>query len=491
MESKTTLNDQMLVRREKLDHLRGEGMDPFGHRFPASHYSLDIKDAFEDLEGQDVTIAGRIMTIRGHGKVAFMEIADGKGSIQIYVRKDDLGEEAFHLLKLLDIGDIIGVDGQVFRTQRGEISVHVKAWQILAKSLRPLPEKFHGLKDTELRYRQRYLDLIVNPTVKDVFVKRSRIIGAIRRYLDEQGYLEVETPTLHTLAGGAAARPFITHHNTLDMDMYLRIALELHLKRLIVGGIDKVYEIGRVFRNEGISVKHNPEFTMLELYEAFADYTDMMDLVENLFDKVARQVLGTAHITYQGQAIDLTPPWRRLTMVEAVKTYTGIDYYDYDKVDAMRTAVENLDLAPPADLTRGQLLNFLFEEKVEAELVNPTIIMDYPIDISPLAKRTAKDPNFTYRFEGFITGREMCNAFSELNDPVDQRQRFEEQMRLKAAGDEEAHPLDEDYLRAMEYGLPPTGGIGVGIDRLVMLLTDSASIRDILLFPTMRQRCEE
>lgn len=479
------LNDQMLVRREKMDTLRQEGIDPFGHSFERTNFSQEIVDNFDAMEGQKVAVAGRIMSIRGHGKVSFMELSDVKGVIQLFFKIDLVGEADFKRIKLLDIGDIIGVKGEVFRTQRGQISVRVETWEFLSKSLRPLPEKYHGLKDTELRYRQRYVDLIMNPEVKDVFIKRSGIIKAIRHYLDGQGFMEVETPTLHGLAGGAAARPFITHHNALDIDLYMRIALELHLKRLIVGGLDRVYEIGRVFRNEGISIKHNPEFTMLEAYQAFTDYKGMMDLLENMLKSVCLEVLGTTVLSYQGQEIDFGH-WRRATMTELVKEYSGIDYYAFASADDMAAAMKEKGIEFECEVTKGNLLNAAFEATVEENLVQPTIVMDYPIDISPLAKRMSDDPDFTYRFEGFVVGRELCNAFSELNDPIDQRHRFEEQMRLRAQGDDEAHPLDEDYLNAMEYGLAPTGGIGIGIDRLVMLLTDSASIRDVLLFPTMK-----
>ncbi len=489
MEEKLVLNDQMLVRREKMGKLREMGIDPFGQKFSVSHYSADILENFDALEETETKVAGRVMAVRGHGKASFLQLADAKGEIQLYCKLDILGETAFQLLKQVDIGDFIGVTGRVFRTHKGQISVRAEMLTFLSKSLRPLPEKYHGLKDTELRYRQRYVDLIVNPEVKDIFRKRSRIISAIRRYLDGHGYMEVETPTLHPLAGGAAARPFVTHHNALDMELYMRIALELHLKRLIVGGFDKVYEIGRVFRNEGISIKHNPEFTMLELYEAFADYTDMMALLENLVAAIAEEVLGTKKIQYQGQEIDLTPPWRRLTMVEAVREYAGIDAGAYDSAGALAKAAQDAGVALENTATKGAILNQIFEEKVEEHLIQPTIIQDYPIEISPLAKKTA-DPDFTYRFEAFVFSRELANAFSELNDPVDQRERFAEQMLKRAGGDDEAHPLDEDYLRAMEYGLPPTGGIGIGLDRLIMFLTDAASIRDVILFPTMRPEAQ-
>lgn len=480
------LNDQMLVRRGKMDSFRELGIDPFGHRFQRTNYSTDITEHFEEMEGKKVTVAGRIMSVRGHGKVSFMEIRDVKGSLQLFFKIDLLGEELFKRIKLLDIGDTIGVSGEVFRTQRGQISVRVEAWEILSKSLRPLPEKFHGLTDTEIRYRQRYVDLIMNPEVKDTFVKRSKVISAIRNYLDGLGYMEVETPVLHTLAGGASARPFITHHNALDMTMYCRIALELHLKRLIVGGLEKVYEIGRVFRNEGIDIRHNPEFTLLELYEAFSDYEGMIELAEGLLREVCLAVHGDTKCICQGVELDFSH-FERMTMVDAVKKYSGIDYYAYETAEDMLAAVKEkgIDLEDNDVSTKGYILNALFDVTVEANLIQPTAITDYPIEISPLAKKMP-DPNFTYRFEGFVLGRELCNAFSELNDPLDQRERFERQMELKAQGDDEAHPLDEDYLTAMEYGLAPTGGIGIGIDRLVMLMTDSVSIRDVLLFPTMK-----
>ena len=480
------LNDQMLVRREKMEEFRSQGYDPFGHHFERTNYSIDITEHFEEMEGKKVSLAGRLMAIRGQGKVSFMELMDLKGRIQLFFKIDVLGEENFKRKKLLDIGDIIGISGEVFRTQRGQISVRVEEWEILSKSLRPLPEKFHGLTDTEIRYRQRYVDLIMNVDVKDVFIKRSKIISAIRNYLDSHGYMEVETPVLHTLAGGAAARPFITHHNALDMTMYCRIALELHLKRLIVGGLEKVYEIGRVFRNEGIDVRHNPEFTLLELYEAFSDYEGMISLAENLLKNVCLAVNGAETCVCQGVELDFSH-FERMTMVEAVKKYSGIDYYDYETAEDMLAAVKEkgIDLEDNNVSTKGYILNALFDVTVEENLIQPTAITDYPIEISPLAKKMP-DPNFTYRFEGFVLGRELCNAFSELNDPLDQRERFERQMEMRQNGDEEANPLDEDYLTAMEYGLAPTGGIGIGIDRLVMLFTDSASIRDVLLFPTMK-----
>jgi lysyl-tRNA synthetase class 2 len=482
------LNDQMLVRREKMDELSGMGVDPFGAKFNCNATSRQILNNFESMVDQRVVIAGRIMSIRGHGKVFFAHLQDREGQIQIYVRLDDIGTEKFDLFKKVDIGDIIGAEGTVFKTKRGEISVAVKELTFLTKSLRPLPEKWHGLKDVELRYRQRYVDLIVNPEVKRVFELRSKIIRGIRQYLDGLGFLEVETPTMHAIAGGATARPFITHHNALNIDLYMRIALELHLKRLIVGGMEKVYEIGRVFRNEGISIKHNPEFTMLELYQAYADYHDMMNITENMIASIARDVLGTTKINYQGQEIDLTPPWTRLTMVEAIKKYTGIDFNTIQSDEEARNSAKEIGIPVEKDLTKGSIINLVFEEKVEEHLVQPTFIMDYPIEISPLAKRKTDNPNFTYRFEAFIVCRELANAFSELNDPIDQAERFREQVKKRDAGDDEAHMMDEDFIRALEYGMPPTGGLGIGVDRLVMLLTDSSSIRDVIIFPTLRPR---
>lgn len=482
------LNEQMRVRLEKLKELKENGLNPFGGRFVRTHYAADIVDNFVLLEGKDVTIAGRVMSKRDMGKAGFAHIQDFSGQIQIYVRLNDVGPETHALFTRLDIGDIIGVTGYVFRTHKGEITVGAKDISLLTKSLRPLPEKWHGLKDVELRYRQRYLDLIVNPDVKKVFITRSKIVQAMRRYLDGLGFLEVETPTMHAIAGGANARPFITHHNTLDIDLYMRIALELHLKRLIVGGLEKVYEIGRVFRNEGISTRHNPEFTMMELYQAYADYHDMMQITEELISSVAREVLGDAKVLYQGTEIDLTPPWPRLTMVEAVKKYTGVDFDLLKDDKEARNAAKEMGLYPDLNATAGAVLNLIFEEKVEQHLIQPTFIMDYPIEISPLAKRKEEAPGFTYRFEAFITAREIANAFSELNDPLDQRERFIKQMEQREKGDEEAHMMDEDFVRALEVGMPPTGGLGIGVDRLVMLLTDAPSIRDVILFPTLRPR---
>lgn len=483
------LNEILLVRREKLDKLRKEGRDPFAiTRFEVTHYSQQIKDDFDTMEGQEVTVAGRIMSKRVMGKASFAHIQDSAGQIQIFVRINDVGEEQYEDFKSFDLGDIIGVTGEVFKTKTGEISVRVKNIVLLTKSLYPLPEKWHGLKDPDLRYRHRYVDLIVNPEVRRTFETRSKVIRCIRNYLDTRGYLEVETPILHTTAGGAAARPFITHHNTLDIDMYLRIATELHLKRLIVGGFDKVYELGRVFRNEGMSIKHNPEFTSIEIYRAYADYMDMMELTEDMIVTVAKEVLGTTKLTYQGQEIDLTPPWQRMTMIEAVKKYAGVDFSQINTDEEAREVAKQAGLELDKGNTWGHILNAFFEEKVEQHLVQPTFILDYPIEISPLAKRKKDDPRLTYRFELYIVAREIANAFSELNDPIDQRERFLEQARQRAAGDEEAHMMDEDFVHALEIGMPPTGGVGIGIDRLVMIFTDSYSIRDVILFPTMRPR---
>lgn len=482
-------NELMAVRLEKLKELREEGIDPYGGRFARTHTTAQVRLNFEELEGREASLAGRIMAIRGHGKASFVDLQDRDGRLQLYIRIDNVGAELYGFFRKLDIGDIIGVKGRVFRTHRGEISLEVRDLVLLCKSLRPLPEKWHGLKDVDLRYRQRYLDLIVNPEVKDVFITRAKILRAIRSFLDARGFLEVETPSMHAIPGGAAARPFITHHNALDIDLYLRIALELHLKRLLVGGLEKVYEMGRVFRNEGISTKHNPEFTMIELYQAYADYEDMMHLLEEMVAYVASEALGRTTVTYQGEEINLTPPWPRLTMFAAIEKYTGIDFSRLNEEEARRAAMElGVELEPGLDW--GKIINEVFEVKVEPHLIQPTFILDYPVAISPLAKRKKDNPELTYRFEAFIAGRELANAFSELNDPLDQRRRFEEQMAARAAGDEEAHMLDEDFLRALEYGMPPAGGMGIGIDRLVMILTDSPSIRDVILFPTMRPKEE-
>ncbi|MEQ8176058.1 MAG: lysine--tRNA ligase [Syntrophomonadaceae bacterium] len=480
------INELKRVRLEKLQELRDMGVDPFGGRFERSTMAQTIKDSFDSFEGQTVQIAGRMMSKRRHGKAGFANLQDYSGSIQLYLRQDDLGPEKYELFKKMDMGDIIGISGTVFRTQKGEMSIHVYDLTYLSKSLHPLPEKWHGLKDVELRYRQRYVDLIVNPEVKEVFVKRSRIIREIRRYLDELGFLEVETPMMQPIPGGAAAKPFITHHNALDTELYLRIAPELYLKRLLVGGLEKVYEINRSFRNEGISTRHNPEFTMLEIYQAYADFQDMMDLTEALIANAVKQVNGSLQVEFEGQTVDFTTPWKRLPMLEAIKQYTGLDFNNILGDDEARQAAQGLgmELAPGA--TRGEIINEVFESFVEEHLVQPTFIFGHPVDISPLAKRNRETPEFTDRFELFVVQREIANAFSELNDPVDQRQRFQKQVEKRQSGDGEAHMMDEDYIRALEYGMPSAGGLGIGIDRLVMLITGSPSIRDVILFPTLR-----
>lgn len=483
-------NELWQVRLEKLDTLRQNGIEPYADRYLRTQMAADILEQFDELEGQTVNVAGRMMSKRDQGKVIFTHIQDFSGRIQIYIRRDDVGEKEFDLITKFDLGDIIGVEGTVFRTKRGEISIHAQKVQILSKAMRPLPEKFHGLTNVELRYRQRYLDLIVNPDVRDVFVMRSKIIQAMREFLVNRGFLEVETPTLHTIAGGAAARPFITHHNTLDMDLYLRIALELHLKRLIVGGFEKIFEIGRNFRNEGISIKHNPEFTMMELYQAYANYEDIMKLTEEMIAYIVEKVHGTLKITYQDQVIDFTTPWRQVSMLDAIMEYTGVDFKTIKDDTQARAIAAEKGVHVENDAPRGKIINEFFEGFVEPKLIQPTFIIGHPVEISPLAKRNAAQPEYTDRFEVFVYGRELGNAFSELNDPIDQRKRFEAQMTERAKGDDEAHMMDEDFLNALEYGLPPTGGLGIGIDRLVMLLTDSASIRDVILFPTMRPRDE-
>ena len=488
-EQELDLNQLMKVRREKLDKLKQEEKNPFEiTKFNRTHTSKEVMDNYDELEGKDVTVAGRIMAKRIMGKASFCHIQDSEGKIQSYVSINDLGEESYKQFKEDDIGDIIGITGFVFKTRTGEISIHAKEVTLLSKSLRPLPEKYHGLKDSDLRYRQRYVDLIVNPDVKKTFETRSKIISEIRRILDEKGYLEVETPILNTISGGATAKPFITHHNALDLSMYLRIATELNLKRLIVGGYDKVYEMGRIFRNEGMDVRHNPEFTSIELYAAFEDYNDMMDITEELFTKCAMKVLGTTKINYQGQDIDLTPGWKRITMIDSIKEACGVDFNEITTdEEAVKLAEErNIVIPDETKRTRGDVISLFFDEYVEKTLIQPTFIYDYPVEISPLAKRKKEDPRLTERFEVFIGGREYGNAFSELNDPIDQYERFKKQVEARNAGDEEAGMMDEDFINALEYGMPPTGGLGIGIDRLVMLLTDSASIRDVLLFPTMK-----
>lgn len=475
------------IRREKLANLQQNGKDPFEiTTFDVTAYSADITDNFEQMEGQTVSIAGRVMAKRDMGKAGFIDVVDNKGRMQSYVRKDHIGEDSYEDFKKYDIGDIVGLKGVVFRTQKGQISVKAGEVTLLAKSLLPLPEKWHGLKDMEMRYRQRYLDLIVNPEVKEAFVKRSMIIREIRHYLDNDGFLEVETPVLHGVVGGATARPFITHHNTLDIDMYMRIALELHLKRLIVGGFDKVYEIGRVFRNEGVSVRHNPEFTLLELYQAYTDFNGMMDITEKLIRHVAQKVLGTGTIPYGDVTVDLDKPFERITMLEAVKKYGDVDFNTVETTEQAKAIAKEHHIEVEDRYQKGDILNLFFEKYAEERLIQPTFVMEHPVEISPLAKRKPTDPNYTERFELFICGREYANAFSELNDPIDQRGRFMHQVELKNAGDDEASDMDEDFLTALEYGMPPTGGLGIGIDRLIMLLTNSYSIRDVLLFPTMR-----
>ena len=480
-------NHLIAIRKEKLEELKKAGKDPFKiTKYNRTHLSQNIKDHYDELEGKDVSVAGRIMAKRIMGKASFCTIQDAEGKIQSYVSINDLGEESYAEFKTYDIGDIIGIKGFVFKTRTEEISIHAKEVVLLTKSLRPLPEKFHGLKDTELRYRQRYVDLIMNPEVKDTFMIRSKIIKEIKNVLDNKGYVEVETPILNTIAGGAAARPFITHHNTLNMDMYLRIANELYLKRLIVGGFDRVYEMGRMFRNEGISIKHNPEFTSIELYAAYQDYNDMMDITEEIISTVAQKVLGTTKITYQGTPIDLTPNWKRISMIDSIKEVTGIDFNILNTDEEASDAARKIGIEIDGTLERGNVINLVFEERVEETLIQPTFIIDYPVEVSPLTKRKPSDPRLVERFEVFIGGREYGNAYSELNDPLDQYERFMKQVEAKQKGDEEAGGMDEDFVTALEIGLPPTGGMGIGLDRLIMLLTDSASIRDILFFPTMK-----
>ena len=481
-------NHLIQIRKEKLAELQEKGKDPFEiTKFNVTHTSKQVKDNFEELEQKDVTVAGRIIAKRIMGKASFCTIQDAEGRIQSYVSINDLGEESYKEFKTYDIGDIIGITGFVFKTRTEEISVHAKEVTLLAKSLRPLPEKFHGLKDIDLRYRQRYVDLIVNPEVKETFILRSKIIKEVKNFLDNRGYLEVDTPILNTIAGGAAARPFITHHNTLNLDMYLRIANELYLKRLIVGGFDKVYEMGRMFRNEGMDIKHNPEFTNIELYSAYNDYNDMMDLTEDMFKTVAQNVLGKTNIEYQGTEIDLGSTWKRISMIDSIKEVTGVDFNSI-KTDeeAIKIATEKGIELEESKKTRGYIINAFFEEFVEETLVQPTFIYDYPIEVSPLTKKKPSDKRLTERFEVFIGGREYGNAYSELNDPIDQYERFLAQVKQREAGDEEANEMDDDFINALEYGMPPTGGLGIGIDRMIMLLTNSASIRDVLLFPTMK-----
>lgn len=493
--SQEELNDQLRVRREKMNTMRENGLDPFGKRFERTHNINELVEQYGELEKEDletknveVTLAGRMMTKRGKGKAGFANIQDLTGQIQVYVRVDAIGEEAYEVFDSSDLGDIIGVTGTLFKTKVGELSVKVQNYTFLTKALRPLPDKFHGLKDVEQRYRQRYLDLIVSQESRETFITRSKIIQAMRRYLDDNGYLEVETPMMHSIAGGASARPFITHHNALDMELYMRIAIELHLKRLIVGGLEKVYEIGRVFRNEGVSTRHNPEFTMIELYEAYADYQDIMSLTENLIAHIAQEVLGTTTVQYGEYEVNLKPEWKRLHMADAIKEYTGVDFWKQMSVDEARAIAKEHGVEITEHMLYGHIVNEFFEQKVEEKLIQPTFIYGHPVEISPLAKKNEEDPRFTDRFELFIVAREHANAFTELNDPIDQRERFEAQLKEREQGNDEAHEMDEDFVEALEYGMPPTGGLGIGIDRLVMLLTNSPSIRDVLLFPLMRHR---
>lgn len=482
------INEQMQVRIDKMHKIEEHGWKPFGYRFLYTHRAADIAAQFDELSEKEteVKMAGRIMAIRGHGKTCFMDMQDKTGRIQVYVRKDVIGEENYALIKLMDIGDTVGITGTAFRTHMGELSIKANSVEMLSKSLRPLPEKWHGLKDVETRYRQRYVDLIVNPEVRDTFVKRSQIIRSVREVLDSHDFLEVETPILNTIAGGAAARPFISYHNALDMQVYMRIAPELYLKRLIVGGMDRVYEMGRVFRNEGIDNRHNPEFTSVEIYQAFADYRDMMDLTEEVVVKTAEKVLGTTTINYEGTTIELASPWKRMSMIEAVKEYSGKDFTDVTDLEEARAIAKELNVAIEPSFGIGKIINACFEKYVEDKLIQPTFITGHPKEISPLAKSNPENPEITDRFEAYIYGREICNGFTELNDPIDQKERFLKQVEERANGDEEANMMDEDFVNALEYGLPPTGGLGIGIDRLVMFLTNSSTIRDVLFFPTMK-----
>ncbi|HEY4600527.1 MAG TPA: lysine--tRNA ligase [Cerasibacillus sp.] len=491
------LTEQMQVRLEKMEVHREKGLDPFGGKFTRTHLASELKELYdgftkEELAAKEdeteVTVAGRLMTKRGKGKAGFAHIQDASDQIQIYVRQDQIGKEAYEIYKTIDLGDIIGVTGVMFKTNVGELSIKVTKFELLTKALRPLPEKYHGLKDIEQRYRQRYLDLIMNSESKQTFVLRSKIIQSMRHYLNEQGFLEVETPMMHSIPGGAAARPFKTHHNALDIELYMRIAIELHLKRLIVGGMEKVYEIGRVFRNEGVSTRHNPEFTMIELYEAYADYKDIMELTENMVAHIAQEVLGTTTIAYDEHEIDLAPQWKRLHMVDAIKEYVGVDFWKDMTDEEARALAKEHGVEISDMMTYGHIVNEFFEQKIEEKLIQPTFIYGHPVEISPLAKKNKDDERFTDRFELFIVGREHANAFSELNDPIDQRKRFEAQVAEREQGNDEAHLMDEDFLESLEYGMPPTGGLGIGIDRLVMLLTNSPSIRDVLLFPQMRTK---
>jgi len=487
MSTDSNISEVLQVRRTKLQELREKGRDPFIiENYNVTHFSEDIIEQFDTMEGKEISIAGRIMAKRQMGKASFIDIQDKLGRIQCYVRKDALGDEEYDYFITYDIGDILGIKGAVFKTKHGETSVKVSELLLLSKSLQVLPEKWHGLKDTDLRYRQRHVDLIVNPSVKNTFILRSKMLKEVKVFLDDRDYIEVDTPILSPIAGGASARPFVTHHNTLDIDMYLRIANELYLKRLIVGGFDRVYEMGRMFRNEGMSIKHNPEYTAIELYQAYADYEDMMELTESLISQVAEKTLGKMKINYQGKEIDLTPPWKRMSMEDAVKEYVGVDFSIIQTDEEAIAIAKERHIQDADKMTRGFVINALFEEYCEEKLVQPIFITHHPVEISPLAKKDPEDPRRTKRFEAFINTWEIANAFSELNDPIDQKERFEQQLEQREAGDEEAQMMDEDFVKALEVGLPPTGGLGIGIDRLVMLLTDSPSIRDVILFPTMK-----
>lgn len=489
-ELESQYNEQEGLRRDKLAELQREGKDPFDvYKVERTHTSEQVKEKYDELEGKEVTVAGRIMSKRGQGKVVFSDIYDKDGKIQLFLKIDKVGEENLKQYKTFDLGDWVAATGEVFKTRTGEVTVNVNTFELTCKSLKPLPEKWHGLKDPDLRYRQREVDIITNSEVKDTFIKRSKVVSGIREFLENKGFLAVETPILAPIAGGAAAKPFITHHNTLDMDMYLRIAPELYLKRLIVAGFEKVYEMGRNFRNEGMSVRHNPEFTSIELYEAYSDYNDMMEITENMVAYVCEKINGTTKVTYQGTEIDFKPPWRRITMVDAVKEYGGVDFNEINTNEEAQAIAKEKHLEFPKPLekvTKGEVLNALYEEFGEANMIQPTFVMDYPVEISPLTKKKRGNPEFTERFEGFVFGRELCNAYSELNDPIVQRQRFEQQANERELGDDEAYMMDEQFMSALETGMPPTGGMGMGIDRLIMFLTDSASIRDVILFPTMR-----
>ena len=488
-------NEQVKLRMQKLADLQAEGKDPFDvYKVEVTHNSLSVKENYDELEGKDVTVCGRLMSKRVHGKAGFSDINDRYGKIQLYIRIDDVGEEKLKEYKSFDIGDILSVTGRVFKTKTGEISIHITDFTLVCKSLKPLPEKWHGLKDPDLRYRQRYVDLIINSEVRETFLKRIKIIKYIREFLDNRDYLEVETPILSPIAGGAAAKPFVTHHNALNIDMYLRIATELYLKRMIVAGFERVYEIGKDFRNEGIDIRHNPEFTMIELYEAFADYNDMMEITENMIAYVCEKVNGTTKVMYQGTEIDFKPPWNRITMVDAVKKYSGIDYNEIKSDEEARNIAKEKHVELKKDLkdcTKGDILNALFEEFAEKNMIQPTFVMDYPVEISPLTKKKRGNADFTERFEGFILGREICNAYSELNDPIVQKDRFIQQLKERELGDDEAYMMDDDFINALEIGMPPTGGLGIGVDRIVMFLTDAYSIRDVLLFPTMKPAKEQ